>query len=91
MDGRGRFCPNGGERSGAPTSGGPLLGKHCRGIASCVEAGGAAVSFGALQPAPRWLVVATGLIATLKAEGEVGAAEEERGQGRVAQVAAGVR
>ena len=91
MDGRGRFCPDGGERSGAPASGGPLLGKHCRGIASSVEAGGAAVFLGALQTAPRWLVVASRLIATLWAEGKVGAAEEERGQGRVAQVAAEVR
>ena len=91
MDGRGRFYPNGGERSGAPAFGGPLLGKHCRGIASSVEAGGAAVSFGALQPAPRWLVVIIGLIAAQEAASGVGAIEEERGQGRIAQVSAGVQ
>ena len=41
------------------------LGSTAGGIASSVEAGGAVVSLGALQPAPRWLVVDSGLIATL--------------------------
>ena len=43
------------------------------------------------SPSGHWLVAVVGLIAALEAKGGVGAIEEERGQGRIAQVPAGVQ